>query len=64
MAFFPGEGSASMQPISLTVFGGMTFGSLMTLFLMPAVYHIFNSRRERLAAKKAAKAQKKLEARK
>ena len=55
MAFFPGEGSASMQPISLTVFGGMTFGSLMTLFLMPAVYHIFNSRRERLAAKKAAK---------
>ncbi|MBP5447019.1 MAG: efflux RND transporter permease subunit, partial [Treponema sp.] len=55
MAFFPGEGSASMQPISLTVFGGMTFGSLMTLFLMPAVYHIFNSRRERVAAKKAAK---------
>ncbi len=67
MAFFPGEGSASMQPISLTVFGGMTFGSLMTLFLMPAVYHIFNSRRERLAAKKAAKLeakQKRLEEKK
>ncbi len=60
MAFFPGEGSSSMQPISLTVFGGMTFGSLMTLFLMPAVYHIFNSRRERAAAKREAKAQKKL----
>ena len=60
MAFFPGEGSASMQPISLTVFGGMTFGSLMTLFLMPAVYHIFNARRERVAAKKALKQQKKL----
>ena len=68
MAFFPGEGSASMQPISLTVFGGMTFGSLMTLFLMPAVYHIFNSRRERIAAKKAAKleakAKKRLEGKK
>ncbi|MEE3411673.1 MAG: efflux RND transporter permease subunit [Treponema sp.] len=67
MAFFPGEGSSSMQPISLTVFGGMTFGSLMTLFLMPAVYHIFNSRRERLAAKKAAKLeakQKRLEEKK
>lgn len=67
MAFFPGEGSASMQPISLTVFGGMTFGSLMTLFLMPAVYHIFNSRRERLAAKKEAKLeakQKRLEEKK
>ena len=68
MAFFPGEGSTSMQPISLTVFGGMTFGSLMTLFLMPAVYHIFNSRRERIAAKKAAKleakAKKRLEGKK
>nr|MCR5723702.1 efflux RND transporter permease subunit [Treponema sp.] len=56
MAFFPGEGSKNMQPISLTVFGGMTFGSLMTLFLMPTVYFIFNNRRLKKAAKKAAKA--------
>jgi HAE1 family hydrophobic/amphiphilic exporter-1 len=55
MAFFPGEGSASMQPISLTVFGGMSFGSLMTLFLMPTVYYTINSRRMRKAAEKAAK---------
>lgn len=55
MAFFPGEGSKSMQPISLTVFGGMTFGSLMTLYLMPTVYFIFNNRRLKKAAKKAAK---------
>ena len=55
MAFFPGEGSASMQPISLTVFGGMTFGSLMTLFIMPSIYYIFNNRRLKKAAKKAAK---------
>ncbi|MCH5291323.1 MAG: efflux RND transporter permease subunit [Treponema sp.] len=53
MAFFPGEGSASMQPISLTVFGGMTFGSLMTLFLMPTVYYIVNARRMRKAERKA-----------
>lgn len=51
MAFFPGEGSQSMQPISLTVFGGMTFGSLMTLFLMPTIYYIVNARRLRKAAK-------------
>lgn len=63
MAFFPGEGSASMQPIALTVFGGMTFGSMMTLFLMPAVYYIFNSRRERRAANKARRAQRRLERR-
>lgn len=55
MAFFPGEGSQSMQPISLTVFGGMTFGSLMTLFLMPTVYYIFNARRLRRLAKKSAR---------
>lgn len=55
MAFFPGEGSRSMQPISLTVFGGMTFGSLMTLFLMPTIYYIFNARRLKKAAKRAAK---------
>jgi len=56
MAFFPGEGSQWMQPISLTVFGGMTFGSLMTLFLMPTIYYIINNRRLRKAAKKAEKA--------
>ncbi len=55
MAFFPGEGSASMQPISLTVFGGMSFGSMMTLFIMPSVYFIFNNRRLKKAAKKEAK---------
>jgi HAE1 family hydrophobic/amphiphilic exporter-1 len=55
MAFFPGEGSASMQPISLTVFGGMTFGSLMTLFLMPTVYYIVNNRRIKKAAKRKAR---------
>ncbi|MDD7580737.1 MAG: efflux RND transporter permease subunit [Treponema sp.] len=64
MAFFPGEGSASMQPISLTVFGGMTFGSLMTLFLMPTIYYIVNSRRIQKAkikaARKEAQIQKKL----
>ncbi|MBQ0051856.1 MAG: efflux RND transporter permease subunit [Treponema sp.] len=63
MAFFPGEGSTNMQPISLTVFGGMTFGSLMTLFLMPAIYFIFNNRRLKKAAKKAAKAKAKEEKR-
>ncbi len=55
MAFFPGEGSTSMQPISLTVFGGMTFGSVMTLFLMPTIYYMFNARRLRKAEKKAQK---------
>ncbi|MCR5606075.1 MAG: efflux RND transporter permease subunit [Treponema sp.] len=60
MAFFPGEGSASMQPISLTVFGGMTFGSIMTLFLMPTVYFIINNHRERKSLRKRRRAESKL----
>ena len=47
MAFFPGETGALTQPIGLTVLGGLTFGSLMTLFVMPVVYYIFNRRGEK-----------------
>ncbi|MDR2482140.1 MAG: efflux RND transporter permease subunit [Treponema sp.] len=61
MAFFPGEGSEMTGPIGKTVLGGLSFGTLMTLFLMPTVYAIMNkhsdereakaeARRERIAA--------------
>ncbi|GHV31368.1 multidrug ABC transporter [Spirochaetia bacterium] len=70
MAFVPGEGSAMTGPIGKTVLGGLSFGTLMTLFLMPTVYYIMNkhsderdaraeARRERIAqglTKKQAKA--------
>ncbi|MBQ0039134.1 MAG: efflux RND transporter permease subunit [Treponema sp.] len=55
MAFFATESSRSMQPIGLTVFGGMTFGSLMTLYLMPSIYFMINNRRIKKAKKKAEK---------
>jgi HAE1 family hydrophobic/amphiphilic exporter-1 len=42
MAFFPGEGSELVAPIGKTVFGGLSFGTLMTLFLMPTVYAVIN----------------------
>lgn len=42
MSFFPSEGTEIIQPISMTVLGGLSFGSLMTLFCMPALYYIFN----------------------
>jgi HAE1 family hydrophobic/amphiphilic exporter-1 len=72
MAFFPGEGSEMTAPIGKTVLGGLSFGTLMTLFLMPTVYFIMNkhsderearaeARRERIAAglsRKQAKARK------
>jgi HAE1 family hydrophobic/amphiphilic exporter-1 len=46
MAFFPGDGAAMTQPIGQTVLGGLTFGTLMTLFLMPALYAVFNRKGE------------------
>jgi len=51
MAFFPGEGSELVAPISKTVLGGLSFGTLMTLFLMPTIYAIINKRSDERAAK-------------
>jgi HAE1 family hydrophobic/amphiphilic exporter-1 len=42
MAFFPGEGSELVQPIGKTVVGGLTAGTIFTLFLVPVIYAIFN----------------------
>ena len=67
MAFVPGEGSQMTGPIGKTVLGGLSFGTLMTLFLMPVVYAMLNKksderdhraeeRRQRIAAGKSARA--------
>jgi multidrug efflux pump subunit AcrB len=47
IAFFPGEGAAMMQPICLTIVGGLMSGAFMTLFVSPILYSIFNKRREK-----------------
>lgn len=59
MAFFPGETGSITQPIGLTVLGGLTFGSMMTLFVMPVIYYIFNTSKERRLRIKAERQQKK-----
>jgi len=51
MAFFPGEGAELVAPIGLTVLGGLSFGTLMTLFLMPVMYAIINKNSDKRAAK-------------
>ena len=58
MAFFPGEGSEIVAPIGKTVLGGLSFGTLMTLFLMPTVYFIMNKRSDERAAKAEARRQR------
>jgi HAE1 family hydrophobic/amphiphilic exporter-1 len=51
MAFSPGEGSQMTAPIGKTVLGGLTFGTLMTLFLMPVLYAIINKKSDMRAAR-------------
>jgi HAE1 family hydrophobic/amphiphilic exporter-1 len=58
MAFFPGEGSEMVAPIGKTVLGGLSFGTLMTLFLMPTVYYIMNKRSDERAVKAEARRQR------
>ncbi len=55
MAFFPGEGSELVAPIGKTVLGGLSFGTLMTLFLMPVIYAIFNKHSDERAARAEAR---------
>ncbi|MBB6481061.1 efflux RND transporter permease subunit [Spirochaeta isovalerica] len=57
MAFFPGEGSELVQPIGLTVIGGLTVNTLGTLYLVPVLYSIFNRKHKnnRLEIGEAAK---------
>jgi HAE1 family hydrophobic/amphiphilic exporter-1 len=55
MAFFPGEGSELVAPIGKTVLGGLSFGTLMTLFLMPTIYSIMNKKSDARDAKAKAR---------
>ena len=55
MAFFGGEGSEMVAPIGKTILGGLSFGTLMTLFLMPTIYAIMNKRSDERQAKAQAR---------
>ncbi|MDR2246855.1 MAG: efflux RND transporter permease subunit [Treponema sp.] len=47
IAFFPGAGADTIQPIGKTFVGGLTVSSLMTLFVTPVMYSLLNSRHDR-----------------
>jgi HAE1 family hydrophobic/amphiphilic exporter-1 len=42
MAFIRSEGSSLIQPLGKTVVGGLFVSTLMTLFVIPALFEIFN----------------------
>ncbi|MDR0758492.1 MAG: efflux RND transporter permease subunit [Treponema sp.] len=52
IAFFPGAGADTIQPIGKTFVGGLTVSSIMTLFVTPVMYSLLNSRRDRKLDKK------------
>ncbi len=42
VAFAAGEGASLVQPIAKTVVGGLSVATLLTLYLIPVIYAIFN----------------------
>jgi HAE1 family hydrophobic/amphiphilic exporter-1 len=46
LAFFTGDGAALMQPLGVTVIGGLTVNTLTTLIMVPVLYHLIFSRKE------------------
>lgn len=59
MAFSHDMGSEMGKPMAITTIGGLIYGTLLTLIVVPCVYDIFVKDPKEKAAKKARKAAKK-----
>lgn len=46
LAIFAGEGSELWQPLGISVIGGLTFSTIVSLYFIPALYAIFAKRGE------------------
>jgi len=53
IAFLTGPGAESIQPIGKTFVGGLLVSTLITLFVIPAIYSLLNSRHDKKKAKLA-----------
>jgi HAE1 family hydrophobic/amphiphilic exporter-1 len=47
MSFFPGVSSQLIQPLGLTVVGGLGASTLITLFFIPVLYSLVNEGRRK-----------------
>jgi multidrug efflux pump subunit AcrB len=54
IAFFPGAGAETIQPIGQTFVGGLSVSFFMTLLVTPVMYSLLNSRQEKRKTVKAA----------
>ena len=57
MALSRASGSEMMRPLAVVLLGGLFVGTLLTLFVIPVVYKIFDRKAEKRMQKKAAKKQ-------
>jgi HAE1 family hydrophobic/amphiphilic exporter-1 len=49
IAFFPGAGADTIQPIGMTFVGGLSVSALMTLFVIPVMYMVLHGRQDKKA---------------
>jgi len=47
IAFLTGAGAESIQPIGKTFVGGLAVSTFITLFIIPSIYSLFNSRHDK-----------------
>ena len=55
MALSTGDGSAMWKPLGITVCGGLSVSTFVTMFIIPVLYYIVEAMRERNHARKAAR---------
>ncbi len=59
LAIGTGAGSETWQPMGISVIGGLTFSTILTLFVVPVLYSILVNRQQRKEQERKAKALKK-----
>jgi multidrug efflux pump subunit AcrB len=52
IAFFPGAGADTIQPIGKTFVGGLTVSTVFSLFVTPVMYYILNTHNEKVKLRK------------
>jgi len=58
IAFFPGAGADTIQPIGKTFVGGLFVSTFMTIFVTPIMYSVLNSwrsKKTKLAIEKSSR---------
>ncbi|MGN1115384.1 MAG: efflux RND transporter permease subunit, partial [Candidatus Ornithomonoglobus sp.] len=54
------EGSETMKPLAIVLLGGLAVGTLLTLFVIPVIYTMFEKRRIRRQERKARRKAKRI----